>query len=200
MQYNVFVHLFGFLFLFFDIQEDVCCTYRNQFFDDDCSFFFNMCYTSICSTFFHDFFSFLQNNVQSQQFCIINNSSSMQDNRYPLDCQKWRNFLQPTLSETVMQPSLKLLLLYTIEMSEITESLRPNCTTFQKRIGYKITICSMFNSPSGDKFNSFWRGREGKFLHMSQNVFMLHHCTHCLLCLVNNLHTLLLEKKNNKNP
>ena len=80
-------------------------------------------------------------------------------------------------------------------MSEITESLRPNCTTFQKRIGYKITICSMFNSPSGDKFNSFWRGREGKFLHMSQNVFMLHHCTHCLLCLVNNLHTLLLEKR-----
>jgi len=53
----------------------------------------------------------------------------------------------------------------------------------------------MFNSPSGDKFNSFWRGREGKFLHMSQNVFMLHHCTHCLLCLVNNLHTLLLEKR-----
>jgi len=53
----------------------------------------------------------------------------------------------------------------------------------------------MFNSPSGDKFNSFWRGRERKFLHMSQNVFMLHHCTHCLLCLVNNLHTLLLEKR-----
>lgn len=53
----------------------------------------------------------------------------------------------------------------------------------------------MFNSPSGDKFNSFWRGRERKFLHMSQNVFMLHHCTHCLLCLVNNLHTILLEKR-----
>ena len=155
-------------------------------------FFFNMCYTSICSTFFHDFFF---------PFCKIMFNHSSSASSIIVICRI--GTLWTVKSGGIFYSQLfrdgyatqSQTGCYFILQSEVTESLRPNIITFHKRIGYKIQICSMFNSPSGYKFNSFWRGREGKFLHMSQNVFMLHHCTHCLLCLVNNLHTLLLEKR-----
>ena len=100
-------------------------------------FFFNMCYTSICSTFFHDFFF---------PFCKIMFNHSSSASSIIVVCRiigtPWTVKSGGIFYSQLFPRRLRNLVsncCYFI-LSEITESLRPNCITFQKRIEYKTKI------------------------------------------------------------